>query len=458
MKKIDVSTVCLPLLTMLALCCGCSNDDNAGPTYHPEIKITSVEPTDTSVDFTYETSDAEKAAFMIHYPGQEVRTSASEILKAGTKLYLDRNRHYDIRKDLQPNTDYVIIAAAGKGNSVSEITKQTFKTNPATIKHTFLSAIGGYEGRSAENGTASYVINFSTNAFSADGSTEHFPTSHLYVALTGDANDVNLKKLAIPTGTYSLGDSNAPAAGKFYAGEEKDGQPFNTFLATQSEKGSEVETNLVKDGTMTIAPAQEAGKYKVEIHFVSENGGKIEGTYEGTITVDNDSGELPPSDELPLPESPLDKDLTLNVTEAYYSNFGDKRYGYKGRNEIYLQLYVDNANYSEYLDLYLLVDKTRFSGEKALPAGKYPLYKWDAFTTPELSAIAGFHVSTTSATDIWLGCNYTYNYSTHVALVSGEVEIVSYDETTKEANLKFTLQDNAATPHTITGLYKGKLQ
>lgn len=446
----------LSLLTLFTVISACSDDDKTGQTYNPVIKITSVTPADSSVNFTYETNDAERAAFMIYGSDQQPIAGASEILSQGTKLNLDETTYYGTRKSLLPNTNYVLVAVAGKGNSISEIVKQTFKTQPAPIRKTFLSAIGSFENRNIETGTAIYTIDFSTDEFSTDGSTEHFPTSHLYVTLTGDANTVDLASLSIPTGTYTLGDSNAPVVGKFYAGDIQNGEPFNTFLTTQEEKNGDTTTNLISNGTLTITAAEGKGKYKVELNFVDENGGKIEGTYEGSIAMNNNSEELPPSEELPLPESTLTNDITLTIAEAYYSDFGTDRYGYKGRKEMYLQLYT-SSNYDEYIDLYLLTDNTKYENQ-ILPVGIYPLYKWNEFTTPGLSAISGFHVKSSSVPDTWMGCNYAYESGTHhVALTDGEVEIISYDTSTGEVSLKFTLKDNAAQPHTVSGSYKGSI-
>lgn len=454
MKRIYLLPI-LSLLAVLTLFSACSDDDKTEESYNPVIKITDVTPTDSTVSFTYETSDATQAAFMIYENNASV-AGAAEILSQGTKLDVSGTTYTGTEKYLKPATNYILVAVAGKGSSVSTVVRKSFRTAPETIRHTFKSAIGGFQERNAETGTASYIIDFSTNAYSADGSTEQFPASHLYVTLTGDANSVDLTKLAIPSGTYTLGDIKAPAVGKFYAGGKKDGEPFNTFLTTQQEKGGAITTNIITDGTLTISEPDENGTYKVTAEFVDEEGGKIQGTYEGTIAVDNDSEEVPPSSELPLPESSLTEDLTLNITEGYLTDFKTTRYGYKGRKEVYLNLYA-GGDYSTSIDLFLLIDKTKYA-DKLLPVGKYPIHKWNEFTTPELSSVAGFHVASTGAPDTWLGCNYIYDFSKHVALTDGEVEIIAYDENTKEVELKFTLKDNAATPHTISGTFKGKLQ
>lgn len=459
MKKLSL------LLCMVLGLWSCGDDDpikepepTPGPDteeHAPVIKIESATATENSVEIKFVVEDAERAVYKVILEDAVLPTAAE--LFADKEAVEVKGTGTVQKSGLDANKKYKVVAAASYGETMSKVATLSFVTNPPTVSMSFLSAVGSFQGRSTENGTATYIIDFSTDEFSVDGSVEHYPISHLYVALSGDANSVDLNNLSIPVGTYTLGDNAAPAVGKFYAGGIEDDTPYNTYIATQQEANGEIGVDLISDGQIVISPTENAGKYKVEIHFIYADGTKLEATYEGALAVDNSSEELPPSEELPLPESDLTEDvLNMVVTEGYYNYFGPNRYGYKGMDEIMISLYI-GSNYDKSVDLFLLVDNQKYLGDKKLPVGIYPIHKWNEFIVPELSAIAGFHVKNATSLDQNLGCQYTFNYSSVAPLVEGEVEVISCDENLN-VELKFTLKDNAVNPHTVSGTFTGRLQ
>jgi len=346
-----------------------------------------------------------------------------------------------------------LYVSCDKDNNSQDPSKGGQETEVVSAK--FLSAVGEFQGES--NGTAVYVLDLSTNEYSYNGEADKWPVTHLYVALGGPSG-VDLTKLTLPEGEYTAGDADAPEAGKFFPGifDESGKAAYNSYVAVQQEKNGEIGVDLIKDGKLSVVSTGALGKYNISGELVYEDGTKLTIDFEGYILVENGSSEVPPSDELPLPETSLTENLELNIVEAYYYNYGTTRYVDKKRTELYLQLYADN-NYANCLDLFLLIDSDKYTGDKVLPVGKYPLYPWYQYIVPELSGVAGYHVKSDNVPDVWLGCNYTSDYTSKSAIVSGEIEVVSCDEN-MNAEIKFTLYDNAATPHSVTGSFKGKLQ
>lgn len=439
----------------------CGDDDTVteqGPTssgHTPVIRIESAVATENSVEIRFVVEDAVKAVYKV-VPDDAPLPSATELIADEEAIPVKVTGETVQKSGLDANTKYWVVAAASYEETVSGLDTLSFVTAPPTVSMTFLSAVGSFKGRSAEDGTATYTIDFSTNEFSPD-SISRYPVSHLYVVLSGEADNVDLNDLSIPSGTYVLGDDAAPEAGKFYAGGIGDGGPHGTYVATQRQAEEAIGVDLISGGEIAVSPTGEAGKYKAEIHFVYADGTKLEATYEGSLVVDNASGEVPPSDELPLPESELTGDVPdMDITEGYYNYFGSERYGDKGMDEIYILLYK-GSGYDEFVELFLLVDNRKYAGDKKLPVGKYPVRKWNDTNIPELSAIAGYHVESVNTTDQNLGCQYTFNYAQVAPLVDGEVEVISCDGDLN-VELKFTLKDNAGNPHTVSGTFKGRLQ
>lgn len=455
MKKLSL------LLCMVLGLWSCGDDDpikepepTPGPDteeHAPVIKIESATATENSVEIKFVVEDAERAVYKVILEDAVLPTVAE--LFADKEAVEVKGTGTVQKSGLDANKKYKVVAAASYGETMSKVATLSFVTNPSTVSISFLSALGTFQGRSAENGTATYIIDFSTDEFSVDGSIAHYPHSRLFVALSGDANDVDLNNLSIPVGTYTLGDNTAPAVGKFYAGGIEDGTPYNTYITTQKDATGEIGVDLIADGQIIISLAEGAGKYKVEAHFVYADGTKLEAAYEGSLVVDNASGELPPSEELPLPESSLTEDVVLDITMGYCFNQGVGHYG-DSKNEYYLMMYDDNG---ACVDLFLIVDNLKYP-EGKLQTGEYPVLPWTTFIWPDLSAIAGVHVKTNSDPDRWLGCNYAPDYLTKIALTEGKVEILSYNEETKQINLKFELKDNAIPAHTVSGVFQGEFE
>lgn len=463
MKKLSL------LLCMVLGLWSCGDDDpikepepTPGPDteeHAPVIKIESATATENSVEIKFVVEDAERAVYKVILEDAVLPTAAE--LFADKEAVEVKGTGTVQKSGLDANKKYKVVAAASYGETMSKVATLSFVTNPSTVSMSFLSAVGSFQGRSTENGTAIYIIDFSTDEFSVDGSVEHYPISHLYVALSGDANSVDLNNLSIPVGTYTLGDNAAPAVGKFYAGGIEDDTPYNTYIATQQEANGEIGVDLISDGQIVISPTENAGKYKVEIHFIYADGTKLEATYEGALAVDNDSDEKESADELERPISELTNDVVVNLLPngGYCSFYGSMFSSYPNLEYVHFQLCADDPNApSEYIQLGLLVDVDEY-GQKTIPVGTYPIMdrKPSEFTHLKLSSIAGFRAAT-STVAMEYGCWY-YHYETWLEqptpLVTGEVEILEAEGL--NVKMKITLKDNAPTPNTITAEFEGTL-
>lgn len=351
------------------------------------------------------------------------------------------------------------MAAAAYGNKFkSELASISFTTIYNTVTKTFKSAVGSFIQRDETSNTALYVIDFSTNEYNDETT---MPMSHLYVTLTGTNDDVDLRALKIPTGTFTVGDNTNPKSGKFYPGfKNANGEAANTFLGTLQTAADEMEIDLVKDGTITITAIENA-QYEVAINFVYEDGNHLEATYRGSLVVDNNSGEVPPAQLIDLPESALTGDVAVNfVTNKQYgqfTNYGNARFGIDNRREIFLSLYPDGNTYADCVDIYLLVNTDKYGN--LLPVGTYPIISGingSEILSHDLCAEPAWRALASNGTPTNLGTWYTWEYTHKAPIVAGEVEVVETSSDLKNTRIKFTLKD--AKGNTVTGEYKGALE
>ena len=233
-------------------------------------------------------------------------------------------------------------------------------------------------------------------------------------------------------------------------------------MASLKTVADKVETDLVKDGTITITELENS-QYEVGVNFVYEDGTHLEATYKGSLVVDNNSGEIPEASLLPLPESSMEEDMTVtfNSRKQYgmVTNYGNARFGIKNRKELFFSLYTDDS-YAECVDMYLLINTDKYS--EALPVGKYPVIpeiNWKNITGNDLCAEPGWRVADSNGRQVDLGTWYTWGdfgpNQKKAPFVGGEIEVVKSDEKLKDVEIKFSLKD--AKGHTLTGVYKGAL-
>lgn len=361
---------------------------------------------------------------------------------------------------LKPGVQYtmyiVLVDANGQYSDLHE--EFSITTQHYSKQYNPIFGMGAFIERDMKKNIAIYTLDFSNKAINDTS----LPKDDITIMLIGNSNEVNINNLSIPEGIYSITDKDNVSIGKFIQGFQENTLLGGSFLKSYTTNKGKPTIRLIKDGKVKIKYTdKEKQKYDIEALLTLDDGSNISLKYNGQIRCDNLSKEQP-SQELPLPESGLKEDLTnLNIVEAYYNYYGDVRYGSEGKDEIYLTLYLDNS-YLHNIDLFLLIDKNKYPGKRKLPVGIYPIRKWDLPSPKELSSIAGYQVKDNSGKKVILGCWYTNlldggKSRIEAPLIDGEIEVISSDDSLN-VELKFKLKDNASTPHTISGIFKGHLQ
>lgn len=443
------------LVTAVSLT-SCSDDKEEQ--HQPAVSIGQTSTNTSTADINYSVTDAEQTVYKIVEDGEAVPSTAEALFADAEAKSLSITSTTLSVSGLTPSTKYTFVAAAKYGKFVSQLATATFTTTYDTETATFKSAVGSFISRDETSNTAVYIIDFSTNAY---GDETTMPLQHLYVTLLGKYDAVDLKNLAIPVGTYTIGDINNPENGKFYPGlMNENGEAANTFMGMLATASDPMIVDLVKDGTITIT-AGESGQYSADINFIYEDGTHLEASYTGSLVVDNNSGEIAPAEVLDLPESNLTSDVTVTFGDKKYgsiTDYGTARFGITNKTEYFLSLYTDDS-YADCVDIYLLVDNEKYPGSKVIPVGKYPVITsidWDNISSHELCAEPAWRAKSASGARTDLGTWYTWEYAYKAPLVSGEVEVVETSADLSNVRIKFTLKD--AKGNTVSGEYAGKLE
>lgn len=131
----------LSLLLWMALgLWACGDDDpikepEPGPgteTHAPVVKIESVTPSSNSVDIKFTVEDAEKAVYKVLLSDAKQPTAA-ELLADKDASSIKVTGETVQKSGLETNKDYVIVAAASYGETISKLVTQTFKTEVLTF-------------------------------------------------------------------------------------------------------------------------------------------------------------------------------------------------------------------------------------------------------------------------------------------------------------------------------------
>ncbi len=321
---------------------------------------------------------------------------------------------------------------------------------PAFQEGQFISALGVYYGTTDE--IADFQIQLSTRQVSD----ENVPVQLLYLQFMAPAADY--KNLHLNEGTYTLGSSDVRKPFTFYAGireQTPQGEGVGGSLLLDKPNPETIIATLVTGGQFNIAESDNG--YAISGILKLENGSVIEFNYDGPCVIDNQSDEKDPADEIPVPESKLTSDVEIPaIAEAYAVAwprfFADNpQFDY-----IYMLLYGDAVNYSQQLQIGLIVDRDKHPGV-ILPKGKYPVIERTAaaMESADLATMPAFRVKgETSLADY--GCWYAPEYELN-PLVAGEVEVLEDCVDLNDVKIRVSLRDNAAEPHTVTASFDGHL-
>lgn len=194
---------------------------------------------------------------------------------------------------------------------------------------------------------------------------------------------------------------------------------------------------LIKDGTITVS--NNGGK--IDVALVLDNGVKINGSYEGSIYVDNRND----SENAPTIEGTIDKDMELSFapeTVAMCYPLGD--YIKSGIYQFMVMISDPDLKKGDYLSLELS------SSEKVLPDGTYTINNEIA----PFCGIKGFCDYGGQIEFSWFGNLEDLDpedYNNIMApIMGGTVTITTIDENSRKLVFDLVDEDN----HKITGVYE----
>ena len=127
-KYLSWLTVAACAAAMTVTLTACDEEDPV--TVTPKVVIKEGTPSETALTFTLSTADAQEVAYMVVKKGESVPEAAA-ILETGTKGQSDAAKEYTA-DGLDPETAYVIAAAAVNGNVYSAVAKTEMVTLPAS--------------------------------------------------------------------------------------------------------------------------------------------------------------------------------------------------------------------------------------------------------------------------------------------------------------------------------------
>lgn len=301
MKKY-FNCLCLAVMAAAALS-GCKDDGTPEPTPgKPSVTLTAGTPAADALTFTVQVSEgADKAAYVCVRGGETVPT-AEEILSDGTPVS-DFAAPVTV-EGLEPETAYVIAAAAGAGDAVSDV---------ATLEMTTSAAGTGWDEE--------FVSLYTEGAyFSAD--VTGGPNGHFMLMLTDVKTGSNglpqnagyLLMLSFHSDLAADADNARPAAGTYGFDLMDSFEKFtfdNNFSSWQRATGPGTYDPAAKlnGGTLTIA--ETADGYEITALVDIGEGRILKASYTGQVVWENLT-------------SPASYDLSPSSAEAVYVGTADE--------------------------------------------------------------------------------------------------------------------------------------
>lgn len=201
------------ILLALLICAGvasCKDDDPGTEPPKPKVSLTEGTSTTTSITFTVTPDEAEKCAYLyskVEENAQVEQPSAETVLKDGVQVSAEQATPVTL-SPLDPESTYIVFAAASNGSVLSEVTTLRMETGllPEPDYETWVQATSGmgqYNTISwAAEPTGNYMVQFSDIEFDEYGEAQsagYKIVLDLYGSLTDDVMNPT-----IPQGTYQF--------------------------------------------------------------------------------------------------------------------------------------------------------------------------------------------------------------------------------------------------------------
>ena len=168
------------ILLALLICAGvasCKDDDPGTEPPKPTVSLTEGTSTTTSITFTVTPDEAEKCAYLYAKVEENVQVeqpSAETVLKDGVQVSAEQATPVTL-SPLDPESTYIVFAAASNGSVLSEVTTLRMETGlrPEPDYETWVQATSGmgqyYTVAWTAEPTGNYMVQFSDIEFDEYG-------------------------------------------------------------------------------------------------------------------------------------------------------------------------------------------------------------------------------------------------------------------------------------------------
>ena len=244
------------ILLALLICTGivsCKDDDPGAEPPKPRVDLTEGVSTTTSVTFTVTPDEAEKCAYLYTKEEENVPLTpptAETVLKDGVQVDAEQASSVTL-SPLDPESTYIVFAAASNGSVLSEVTTLRMETGlrPEPDYETWVQATSSmgqyYTVAWAAEPTGNYLVQFSDIEFDEYGEAQsagYKIVLDLYGPLTDDVMNP-----IVPQGTYRFDEEDNYTHFTF--------QKSYSLISQTDEQGYPIEYGLsVTGGSLTVEP------------------------------------------------------------------------------------------------------------------------------------------------------------------------------------------------------------
>lgn len=313
------------ILLALLICTGivsCKDDDPDAEPPKPRVDLTEGVSTTTSVTFTVTPDEAEKCAYLYTKEEENVPLTpptAETVLKDGVQVDAEQASSVTL-SPLDPESTYIIFAAASNGSVLSEVTTLRMETGlrPEPDYETWVQATSSmgqyYTVAWAAEPTGNYLVQFSDIEFDEYGEAQsagYKIVLDLYGPLTDDVMNP-----IVPQGTYRFDEEDNYTHFTF--------QKSYSLISQTDEQGYPIEYGLsVTGGSLTVEPHDDG--YSVVGYLTDEEGHTYKVSYEGPMVIANKTGGTGSNQTIENPSLLLARyygDLDHANTGNYYLSIG----------------------------------------------------------------------------------------------------------------------------------------
>lgn len=268
----------------------------------PAVTLTAGTVTETSLTFNATLAGAERAAYLcIEKTADAVVPTADAILRDGTAITASAEIPVD---GLNPSTVYLIVAAASKGSTLSDVAQIEMTTDgPQRFTQ---QALGGYYGKPTGSSYGEYrIVLADAEAVEVDGV---YSTVGAGMAMSMDLFQMipsNLEDIKFPDRNYRY--ATTKSLSTFH--------PDGTFCMVRDGSGNLTKIEF-KAGT--IAVTKSGTTYTFTIDLTTTDDQPFEATYVGPVAIADKSSQE--AEKLPDLETDVTEINFIRALAKYYKN------------------------------------------------------------------------------------------------------------------------------------------